>query len=77
MKTMPHLISAIQCSKAWLKRPWAKQAGKCATRDVTVVAPANYFAAELRSNLVDTDQSTGIGYMGLVAIVMMSRPQGK
>ena len=31
MKLKPQLISAIQC-KAWLKKPWAKQAGKCNTR---------------------------------------------
>jgi len=28
MKMRPQLISAIQCSKAWLKKPWAKQAVK-------------------------------------------------
>jgi hypothetical protein len=32
MKMKPQLISAIQCSKAWLKKPWAKQAGKCNTQ---------------------------------------------
>jgi hAT family C-terminal dimerisation region len=32
MKMRPQLISAIQCSKAWLKKPWAKQAVKCNAR---------------------------------------------
>jgi hypothetical protein len=32
MKMRPQLISAIQCSMAWLKEPWAKQAVKCNAR---------------------------------------------
>jgi hypothetical protein len=32
MKMRPQITSAIQCSKAWLKKPWAKQAVKCNAR---------------------------------------------
>ena len=29
MKMRPQLTSAIQCSMAWLKKPWEKQVAKC------------------------------------------------
>jgi hypothetical protein len=43
MKMRPQLTSGIQCSKAWLKKPWAKQGVKCNAR-------CNYFAVGLRSS---------------------------